>query len=255
MITGCEANLDPIDRGAGVYGIYGALDLNSQTNYIRVKDLNAELTAEATNTLNATVTLENLETGEIDTLSSNRLQFEDIYLHNFVVNQPVSPDTPYSVTAKRSDGAQTSIETLTPTQPVPVAGPQNQACNTPVTVSFEPTNGGTIVIRLGIPFESVLGPIYWATPQELREDTNAEGRITYTFTPQIQVSLIPGSVTNGQDLDCTDLDDDDFLISYAHYSRDFYEKIENDPFDIRASTQRFGSYYRDTLAVAVDISQ
>ncbi len=256
LITGCEANLDPIDRDAGLYGIYGALDLNKQTNYIRVKDLNAELTGEATDTLDATVMLENLETGNVDTLSRNRLQFEDIYLHNFIVDEPVKPDTPYRVTARRSDGAQTSIETLTPTQPVPVAQPQNQDCATPVTVSFEPTNGGTIVIRMGIPFvNDIYGPFYWANPQELREEASEDGKITYTFTPQVQVDVIPGSVTNGQDLDCTDLDGDDFLISYSHYSPGFYERIENDPFDIRASTQRFGAYYRDTLAVTVDIYQ
>ena len=255
LVVGCEAELDPIDRDAGLYAIYGALDLNKQINYIRVKDLNAELTESATDTLDALVTLENIETGVTDTLPRNRIPFEDIYLHNFIVNETISPDTPYRITARRSDGAQTSIETLTPTRPVPLAEPENQDCSTPITVTFDPTNGGTIVLRMGIPFESVLGPIYWATPQVLEQESEQANRITYTFTPQVQVNLIPGSVTNGQDLDCTDLDDDVFMISYTHYSRGFYEKIENDPFDIRASTQRFGAYYRDTLAVTVDISQ
>lgn len=254
LTSGCEANLDPIDRDAGLYGIYGALDLNRQTNYIRVKDLNAELTGEATDTLDAIVTLENLESGIVDTLPRTRLQFEDIYLHNFIVDGQIAPDTPYRITAERTDGAQTSIETLTPTQPVPAAEPENQDCSIPITVTFEPINGGTIVIRMGIPFENdIYGPIYWAPPQVLEEESDQANRITYTFIPQVQVDVIPGSVTNGQDLDCTDLDDDDFLISYSHYSPGFYEKIENDPFDIRASTERFGAFYRDTLAVTVDI--
>lgn len=254
LFVGCDDNtLNPIDRDRGLYGIYGALNLNKEVNYIRVKDLNAELTEEATDTIDATVTLENLETGVIDTLPSTRLQFEDIYLHNFIVNGPINPDTPYRVRAERSDGKSTSIETLTPTMPGPVAKPQNQDCSTPITVIFEPTNGSTIVLRVGIPFESVLGPIYWATPQELKDEDNRQGSIVYTFTPQIQLDLVPGSVTNGQDLDCTDLDDDDFLISYSHYASGFYEKIDNENFDIVKSTDRFGAFYRDTLAVTVDI--
>lgn len=253
VAIGCEANLAPIDRDAGLYGIYGALDLNRQTNYIRVKDLNAELTGDATDTLDAIVTLENLESGAIDTLPRTRLEFEDIYLHNFIVDNPVDPDTPYKITAERSDGAQTSIETLTPTMPEPIAEPENRDCSTPVTVTFEPTNGSTIVLIMGIPFENLFGPIYWATPQVLREASGESNKITYTFTPRTQVDVIPGSVTNGLDLDCTDLDDEDFMISFSHYSPGFYEKIENDPFDIRASTERFGAYYRDTLSVTVDI--
>ena len=253
LLSGCEANLDPIDRDAGLYGIYGALDLNKQTNYIRVKDLNAELTGEATDTIDATVTLENLETGLVDTLPSTRLEFEDIYLHNFIVNGTISPDTPYRVTAERSDGARTTIETLTPTRPVPVAGPENQDCNTPITVAFNPTNGSAIVLRIGIPYASRLGPIYWGSPQELKSNTNQEDNLEYTFTPRVQVDVIPPILTNGQDLECTDLHDDEFLISFTHYSPGFYEKIENDPFDIRSSTDRFGAYYRDTLSVAVDI--
>ncbi len=255
LFIACENDLDPIDRDSGVYGIYGALDLNKQINYIRVKNLNAELTAEATDTIDATVTLENLETGIIDTLQSTRLEFDGIFLHNFIVNGSINPDTPYRVTAERSDGKITSIETLTPTRPVPVVGPENQDCNTPITVTFDPTNGSTIILRIGIPFESRLGPIYWATPQELKDDTNQQGNIEYTFIPEVQVDVIPPSITNGQDLDCTDLHDDDFLISFTHYSPGFYEKIENDPFDIMASTDRFGAYYRDTLSVTVDISQ
>lgn len=254
LLVGCDDNtLDPIDRDRGLYGIYGALNLNNEVNYIRVKDLNAGLTAEATDTIDATVTLENLETGVIDTLPSTRLQFEDIYLHNFIVNRPISPDTPYRVRAERSDGKSTSIETLTPTMPVPVAGPENQACNTPVTVTFDPTNGGTIILRIGIPFETRLGPIYWATPQELKDDASGQGNIEYTFSPEVQVDVIPPSLTNGRDLECTDLNDDEFLISFSHYAPGFYEKIDDENFDIVKSTDRFGAFYRDTLAVTVDI--
>lgn len=45
--------MDPIDQDTGIYGIYGALDLDNQVNYIRIKDLKAEFTEAATDTIDA----------------------------------------------------------------------------------------------------------------------------------------------------------------------------------------------------------
>jgi len=249
MIAACDDNeLDPIDRDTGIYGIYGALNLDDELNYIRVKDLKAEFTQAATDTIDATVTLENLESGAVQTLGSETLKWEDIYLHNFIVNGPIAPDTRYRVTATSLDGAEVAIETMTPTMPAPHILPINDDCYTPITITFDPSNGGTIVLRLGIQISF----LFWRTEQVLQADPNTPEKITYTFTPREELRFIPGGFG---DTRCYELRDDTFYIAYTHYGPGFYEKIENDPFDILASTDRLGALYQDTLTFPIDTSR
>lgn len=249
MIAACDNNeLDPIDRDTGIYGMYGALDLNKQVNYIRVKDLNAEFTEAATETIDATVTFENLENGAVQTLDSETLKWEDINLHNFIVKGPIAPDTRYRVTAERSDGVKVAIETLTPTVPVPQANPINEDCHTPITVAFEPTNGSTMGLKLGF----LRGDTLWRVEQIVQADQQNRNRISYTFVPQDELDLFP---PGNQTILCNELSESNVFIAYVHYSPGFYEKIENDPFDILASTDRLGALYYDTLAIPIDTSR
>ncbi len=249
LFVACDENeLDPIDRDTGIYGMYGALDLNKQVNYIRVKDLNAEFTEAATETIDATVTFENLESGAVQTLGSETLKWEDIYLHNFIVNGPIAPDTRYRVKAERSDGVEVAVETLTPTMPVPQANPISEDCHTPITVTFEPTNGSTIGLKLGF----LRGDILWRVEQIVQADQQNSNRISYTFVPQDELDLFP---PGNQTILCNELSESNVFVAYVHYSPGFYEKIKNDPFDILASTDRLGALYYDTLAIPIDTSR
>lgn len=249
MIIACDNTLDPIDKETGIYAIYGFLDLDEEINYIRVRDLNAPFTAEATQDIDAVVTLENLESGTTQILESTVMEYEGVFLHNFQVNGKISSDTQYRLTAKRSDGVTVSVLTTTPTMPEPSVVPTNQDCYIPIDVKFEPTNGGTIVLRVGFQ----IGFEYWLSPQVLKtNEENPEEKISYTFTPREQLALVPGT---GGNLSCHDMRDDNFYINYIHYSPGFYEKISNDPFDILASTERFGALYEDTLFIPIDTSR
>lgn len=251
MIIACDNTLDPIDKDTGIYAIYGALDLNKETNYIRVKGLKAPFTAEATRNIDAAVTLENLRLGTKQVLEESAvMEYEGIFLHNFEVTGKIIPDTRYRLTAKRSDGVTVSVITATPTRPPPSATPINQDCYTPITVEFEPVKGGTIVLRVGYPF-TING--HWNPAQVLKADENASGgKITYTFIPNEQVRFVTGT---GGKLRCHHLDGTNFYISYFHYGPGFHEKIINDPFNILASTDRFGAFYADTLVIPVDTSR
>ncbi len=248
LLASCENELDPIDRDIGIYGLYGVLDLNRQVNYIRVKDLNAEFTEAATDIIDATVTFENMETGSIQMLQSTKLEWDGIFLHNFIVNGPIAPDTRYRVTAERSDGAEVAIETLTPTMPVPQAKPINEDCHTPITVAFEPINGSTIGLKLGF----LRGDTLWRVEQIVEANQQNSNRISYTFVPQDELDLFP---PGNQTILCNELSETNVFVSYVHYSPGFYDKIKNDPFDILASTDRLGALYYDTLAIPIDTSR
>ena len=249
LIYSCDNTLEPLDEETGIFAIYGFLDLNEQNHYIRVRDLNAPFTLEATETIDATVTLHNLTLGTSTLLDSERLVHQDVYQHNFVFSDRVFPDHEYLLRVERSDGVTIETNTLTPTMPEPVAEPLNQNCFVPIEFSMEPLNGGTVVLRVGLGPDEDDDP--WGAPQVLT--TDSQGRTTFTFTPHDQVNLIlPGSGFNRR---CGDaLYTGNIYLSYIHFARNFYEQTAPEVFNIFDSTLKFGALYYDTLAVPVDTS-
>lgn len=249
LFLSCNNTIEPIDEDTGIYAIYGFLDLKEQTHYIRIRDLNTPFTREATETINASVTFHNLTLGSSYPLESERREHQDVYQHNFVFRDNVFADHDYSLIVERSDGVTVEANIRTPTMPEPVAEPLNQNCFVPVSFELGPLNGGTVVLRLG------LGPNRndrWGTSHVLKPNEDQSlGKVIFTFIPHDQViNILPG--TNPDQRCAQHLRTGNIYVSYIHYSPGFYERIINDPFDILASTQRFGALYHDTLAVPVD---
>lgn len=250
VLWACDDNtLDPLDEETGIYSIYGVLDLNEETNYIRIRDLNAPFTAEATRELNAVVTLENLGIGTSEQLVSERTEQEGVYHHNFVVNGVIQPDTEYRLTIKRTDGVTVTVSEITPTKPEPVITSANTDCDTPIEVEFSPEKGGTLTYNIGFEF----GRTYFLTTQVLRSDGNNPEKLSFAFTP---ADIIRSTIySNLSQIRCHDLSSENFILLYRHYGPGLYEKIENDPFDILRSTERFGGYYNERLDIPIDTSR
>ena len=119
LVSGsCDHTFDPTDQEDGTYSVHGVLDLLEETSYIRVRDMNAPFTPDATEALDAIVTLHNLDSGERTQLSSHIREFEGVFLHTFIYHEGVTPDTPYLLTVESSSGSELELNTLTPTMPV-----------------------------------------------------------------------------------------------------------------------------------------
>lgn len=248
LLAGCDNSLEPLDRDTGVYSIYGSLDVNKNRNEIRVRDLNVPFNTDATAEIDAAVTLENLNSGLVEALDSERFFEAGVYHHNFIVTQNIEPYADYQLTVTRSDGEQVILTTTAPTYPAPVAEPVNEKCYTPIEITFEPVYETTIAFFIEFQPRDVrktrLGPFV------IRNDSELTGEAaTYTFTPVDLMKLVPGTLGRYR---CTDLIIPRFEFYYAHYSPGFYESIVDNPFDAFESTQRFGAYYEDQLFVPID---
>lgn len=245
-ITSCDNTLEPIDKEKGLFAIYGFLDLHEETNYIRVRDLKAPFTSEATQELDALVTLENLSSGTTQPLQSTAREHEGVFLHTFQVNGEIIPDSEYRLNVVRSDGATGTVNTRTPSLAKTDIAPLNQNCDTPIEIEFSPVNGGTIVMRLGFQ----IGILFWVPAVVLNADINNPRKpITYKFTPRERLRLVPST---GRNLACNDMRDSNIHLKFTHYAPGFYEKIKNDPFDILQSTERFGALHEDSLTFPID---
>lgn len=135
LVLGCDNTIDPFSED-GSFSLYGYLSTTSDRQVVRVKDLRSPFTREATRTLDATVTLENLTTGTAITLTDSVRDFDDVFAHNFWTDLSVTPNTSYRLTVERSDGTTTRAETTTPSVISPEAHPASGHCLQQFTVIF-----------------------------------------------------------------------------------------------------------------------
>lgn len=244
----CDNSFDPVNTDNSTYSVHGMLDLMAETSYIRVKDLNTPFTLEATEELNAIVTLNNLDSGENTLLSSTIREYRGVYLHTFNYDEKVFPDTRYLLRVENSSGIQVELDVLTPTLPVPQITRDNDACTTQVRLVFRPMNGGVVTIRFGTQLDTESEDGKWGNfIFKLGPSTDSVG---WTFTPLIFAQGTAGSFSN-----CSSILSTGYIyVAVAHYSPGFYEQINDDVTDILETTRRLGGFYADTLAIPVDTS-
>jgi len=247
-LLSCDSTLKPVDKDFGIYAVYGMLDLRKDINYIRVRDLNVPFTESATREIDAEVTLENLNSGFTEVLERNRRLFNGVYQHNFKIEQEIEANTEYQFTITRSDGASLILNATSPSYPEPIAEPVNQDCYTPIDVTFNPMYKGTIVYLIEYKVGDTLRQGSFTLKNESIQGTGA----SFTFTPIDLLKVVPGSRGAFR---CTELTVPEFNITYRHFSEGFYEKFYENKFEAFESTQRFGSYYEDTLTIPIDDSR
>ncbi|MEQ8525087.1 hypothetical protein [Gracilimonas sp.] len=246
----CDNSVDPVDKDLGIFSIYGAIDIDAQVNYIRVRDLNAPFTLEATEELDAEVVLENINSGFSETLTSIRKEADGVYVHNFEVTQSIVPDNDYRIYVTRSDGRQVVLDMTSPNKAVFEVTPEVNSCFTPVTITLSNVQTGTVTVSIGVPFRGR----YWMEPDVFRvtnEGANNEYEITYN-----PGGLLGGIPANFEDeVTCEDINGEEYLVSISHYGPGFYEKLFVESFDILETSKRFGSYYQDTLATKLSFPE
>jgi hypothetical protein len=250
FLGACDNTFDPTEPVDGIYSVHGMLDLLEETSYIRVRDMNSPFTLDATEELDAFLTLHNLDSGEITQLNSNVREFEGVYLHTFLFNDGVLPDTPYQLRVESSSGVELELNTLTPTLPVMQVIRENDACTTPINLVFDPMNGGTMVLRFGLEPDREDEKGRWGILR-IYDPSRYSEWLSITITPLITAQGI--AATSGP---CSSLLSEGYLyLAVAHYSPGFYEHLNDEFTDILQTTRQFGGFYADTLAIPIDTSQ
>lgn len=169
-MSGCENTIEPFSEGA-TYSVYGALDLDEQRQFIRIKPLHAPLNgARSFRSLDANVTLQNVTEGTSETLRDSVIVFKDdnreVATHNYWTDTPITPSTEYQVVIDDPDG--TTVEATTTTPPIKdaFASPESGHCQTAFFVEFPGIKKAERVLSVTIAFDSVDGPLDF----EIHED-------------------------------------------------------------------------------------
>lgn len=101
------------------FSLFGALDVAADTQVIRVEPLGDSTQVGAPRDLDATVLLENLDSGEQISLRDSLTTFgaEPIAVHNLWTTHPIRPSTSYRIVVRSGGASVTTATTTTPSRP------------------------------------------------------------------------------------------------------------------------------------------
>lgn len=189
-VGGCDNTIDPYGE-KGTYGVHGYMNVAGGDQFIRVKSLPVPLGKVDSNSVDADVTVENLESGTTTRLQDSVFAFEDantrVLAHNFWTDKKFEPKTKYRLTVDGSEGT-VHATAVTPVDTRPLVDPRKGGCGENVKVVFrDMTSQERLRVRLQIMLEEAPGPLWVTFPQENFGRTE-EGWLTTSFRTSSLIS-------------------------------------------------------------------
>jgi hypothetical protein len=100
VVAACDDSFDPYAPSDLAFSVFGYIDASADTQWIRVMPIRP-LKVTSQDALGATVTLENLGTGQIIELRDSLFEFSSYYVHNFWTVEDIEPGAAYRFSATR----------------------------------------------------------------------------------------------------------------------------------------------------------
>ena len=261
VVAGCDNSLEPISDEAG-FSIYGALSLSTDRQLIRVRDLRAPLTPEATETLEAEVFLERLSDGRRIQMVDSVIAFDGVFTHNFRAVEDLQPDTDYRLIAQRPDGTQSTVTARTPPVVPEVTLPDSSNCLQQFRVTF-PGITDIRQIRASIGYTTDLETVWVDTvPSDFETDPNQN--LVLEFRPESVLETTIPRQDQPRPISlyaprCLALASERIQVAYLHFGPEWSGALETfDPTEsgrVENGLGFFGALRRDTTFVEVDTTQ
>lgn len=257
-----EPKIDALEDERGIYSIYGALNLDENLNYIRIKDLRTALGADSSS-INATVEFEDLETGTTTILRDTIVNYDEISTNNFILNEDLEPRQSYRITVTRPDGNSVSSIATTPGVTVHSITPnQSVDCFRQIVFKFENVLPSE-QIRLEVTLASYEVRTFDITRFCTFERDGNSASLTLTtrdllgiLFPEPGVNLITCRETPSE-ISCDDLESPKIQLRYLHLGPEWqkvYPLYPNDPediMDVENGLGFFGGYRDDTMSYSI----
>lgn len=269
LFSGCGSKeINPLEDERGIFSFYGALDLDSQSNLIRVRDLRIPLLSEQTIGDGTVVTFEDIENGVSTVLQDSVIYINGHTIHNFVLNQPLRPRQPYRITAVREDGALSESIATTPGITIAGAVPdENVRCRQQITFQFDNVLPSE-QIRVDAGFEYD-GEMYWFEITRYCDFNYDEidNRVTLEKSPFNLLGLVfpPRNINMPQcqninpRIGCDELSSDVAYLRFYHLGPEWqriFPIIQVNPdnvMDVDNGLGFFGAYRSDTITYSLSL--
>jgi hypothetical protein len=251
VLGGCDTRLTPFAEDTGLYSVYGFLS-DSGPHFIRVTDLNTPPVPDSTRTLDATVRLENLETGTTETLVDSVVAFDGVYTHNFRMTQPVVPGATYRLTVTRGDGRRAAATATMPRRTRVAVDPPSADtldCTGQILLDFQN-------VRAESPVTLSVG-LTWSGARRWVEVGRVDRSVGFIPSGLVE-DAVPGYALRelSEREYCEVLDEHELRFAYTHFGPDWpADSVLADPTAsrIRNGLGVFGGFRRDTLRRYVHI--
>ena len=120
LFSACEEGVDPILESDRFFSLYGFLDMNRDTQFVRVDEVRPTLAITDASPIDAQFTSIDLVTGDVLEWRDSVFSFDNgTYAHIFYAPFRVIPSHTYQMEAVRSDGATSLAVTTVPERPLP----------------------------------------------------------------------------------------------------------------------------------------
>lgn len=258
LIQACEQSFDPFEDEPDQFSIYGAISAGDDPDYIRVRDMNAPFTRQSTETLEADVYFEDLQEGTTYELDRERLEFDEIYAHNFRVESPRKHEHSYRVRVERRDGdgeVESTVELPEYSEPwtfTPV-----DRCDVAVTFHFRNLDRASKMKEMRFGANLHGDPRFFRVfPGNLQQVDEDEGEYAVTFTPRnILATLFPN-----EEPECHELASDHIYVEYRRVGDRFLQRESPafDPFEaefVKDGLGFLGGYYEHSFQVPINTDE
>ncbi len=263
LLLGCENTIEPLSGESG-FTIHGTVNVSAQRHFVRVRDLKSPLTADATRTLDATVTLRNVETGETTPMRDSVVAFQDVYTHNFWAEVDIEPATQYQVIVDGPDGTTTTATAQTPDEVEIDREPASGDCLDNFRIWFRGiTELNVISTRVGFQHAGRTTWVDESPAFEANAPPGADARLV--FQPERILAVeIPSQdnpdTSRRYEPRCLRLDTETIRIAFTHLGPAWSGKIPEGGLTFDPTESRFvenglgffGGLRQDTVTVAVD---
>lgn len=108
---GCDNTFEPFhEQDEFYFSIYGFLNASADKNWVRVMPIRESIYLPDDKKIDARVTLEDLETGEIHLLNDSLFVYRDeAFAWNYWTEEEIIPGSSYQLKVERSDGKTSSV--------------------------------------------------------------------------------------------------------------------------------------------------
>lgn len=114
IISCSDRTVNPFEENAGFFSIYGAIDADSELNYIRVKNTQIPALPDSLNPLDANIQFQNLASGSTISLRDTLINFSGFTTHNLIIDQLLDPRKTYVLSVEGTDGRSVSTKVTIP---------------------------------------------------------------------------------------------------------------------------------------------
>lgn len=260
-----DRTVNPFEDNVKPYSVYGFLDLDENPNFVRVRQLNKPYFEGQTDSLDATVLFENLQTGVVTELRDSVVLFNGFITNNYIVPEVLTPDSEYKLTVRRSDGEQVESVARVPKITVPeIVSPNAIQCETMLEIRFHNVIRPEYVrLQIGVRYQGVF---HWATlgrVNQLRHRTNADEMFVQMRTRNLLVEIFPPAAIDNPSVNpmglfptvnCNMLDQPRIYFRYVHFGPEWDAvRFVTDPLEsssIQDGLGFFGGLRQDTLSYA-----